>query len=137
MRLSDLPTSDYDEDLDGPMTATTFNTQPGLQVKDDREPKSNPLTGKKMRQRSSSFAAVVSDLEVGESASRVHMLNEDMTLAQMRDDMKEMKAMISNNARPSVTMAKQRTGGEYRIETGETITTSGRVFLLVIVTRTA
>ena len=90
-----------------------------------------------VRRKESSFAAVVSDLQVGESASRVHHLNQQMTLAEMQRDMREMKAMITNNVRPSITVAKKRTGGEYRVETGETITTAGRVYLLVIVTRTA
>ena len=87
------------------------------------------------RRKESSFSSVVSDLDIGESASRTHFLNQDMTLAKMHQEMREMKAMISNNARPAVSAAKQRTGGEYRIETGETITTAGRVYLLVIVTR--
>ena len=87
------------------------------------------------RRKDSSFSSVVSDLDIGESASRTHFLNQDMTLAKMHQEMREMKAMISNNARPAVSAAKQRTGGEYRIETGETITTAGRVYLLVIVTR--
>jgi hypothetical protein len=89
------------------------------------------------RRRDSSFSSVVSDLEVGESASRTHFLNPDMTLAKMHEEMREMKSMIANNARPAITAAKQRTGGEYRIETGETITTAGRVYLLVIITRIA
>lgn len=126
--------SGYDEDLDGPLDSLTSSTQPDSQLSDDGVTNAG-LGLKKVRQKMSSFAAVVSDLAIGESASRTHMLNDSMTLAQMRQDMSEMKAMISNNVRPSVAVAKKRTGGEYRVETGETITTGGRVYLLVIVTR--
>jgi len=102
---------------------------------DSDEPTPPKLKG--LRRKSSSFSAVVCDLSVGESASRVHLLNPDMTLAEMHAEMRDLKATISNNARPSITQAKQQTGGEYRIETGETVTTAGRFYLLVIVTRTA
>lgn len=120
-------TADHDDwDADD-----TSATQPDLAAQDQHALKPK---GKGQR-KESSFAAVVADLEVGQSASRVHHLSSEMTLAEMQRDMREMKAMIANNAKPSVNIARQRTGGEYRIETGETITTGGRVFLLVIVTR--
>lgn len=111
----------------------TSATQPDLDAQDRHALKPKA----KGQRRESSFAAVVADLEVGQSASRVHHLNSEMTLAEMQRDMREMKAMIANNAKPSVNIARQRTGGEYRVETGETITTAGRVFLVVIVTRVA
>ena len=114
----------------------TSDTQPvpNFQVSDHMDSKVTPF---KPRRRESSFAAVVSDLEVGESASRTHFLNQDMTLADLARDMAEMKAMIRNNAQPAVVAARKRTGGQYRVESGETITQGGNVYLLVIVTRTA
>lgn len=102
------------------------------------ESKSNvTMLPHKPRRRESSFAAVVADLEVGESASRTHYLNPDMTLAELARDIHEMKAMIRNNAQPAVVAARKRTGGQYRVESGETISQAGNVYLLVIVTRIA
>ena len=126
--------SDLDEDW-GDALDPTSNTQPVPGA--DDEPKVNLLTGKKVRQKSSSFASVVADLDIDESACKAHMLDKDMTLAKLSSSMSEMKTMVGNNARPSVAIAKKRTGNEYRIETGETLTTGGRIYLLVIVTRIA
>jgi len=120
---------DWDDD-----DALTSDTQRDLEA--ETAPKVNLLTGKKVRQKSSSFASVVADLEVNESACKAHMVV-DMTLAQLSSNLSEMKKMVGNNARPSVNMAQKRTGNEYRIETGETLTTGGRIYLLVIVTRIA
>ena len=88
------------------------------------------------RTKSSSFSATVADLKLGECATRTHFLNPKMTLAELARDMAEMKAQILNNARPSVKIARERTGNDYRIETSESITTGGRIYLHVIVTRT-
>ncbi len=99
--------------------------------------KRDPLTGAKKRVKSSSFAAAVADLEIDESTTRTHNLNPNMTLAELSRDIREMKAQISNNARASINIARERTGNEYRVEAGESITTGGRVYLHVIVTRIA
>lgn len=89
------------------------------------------------RRRSSSFASVVSDLEVGESASRTHRLNDTMTLGELRDDMRELKEMLRNNTAPAVSAARRNTGGTYTIEVGETIMPGGSIYLVVVVSRTA
>ena len=89
----------------------------------------------KPRRKESSFASVLTDLEVGESASRVQVVDDRDRLSDVIDNMRTMKAALSNNTRPSVAAAKERTGGEYRVETGEMFSTAGRLYLLVIVTR--
>ena len=101
------------------------------------EEKRDLVTGAKKRVKSSSFAAAVADLEIDESTTRTHNLNPNMTLAELSRDIREMKAQISNNARASINIARERTGNEYRVEAGESITTGGRVYLHVIVTRVA
>lgn len=120
-----------DDDWDSEEAATTSATQP--------DQAANGLSPASLRKRTkeSSFSSVVADLAVGESASRVHHLNQSMTIGEFERDLSEMKSMIANNARPSVKTAQARTGGQYRVETGETITAAGRIYLLVIVTRTA
>lgn len=132
MAQNQVETNEWDEPIltiggAGPAQAAEPSTG-GLQPRSK-----SPVT----RRRESSFAAVVADLDVGEVASRTHHLNSEMTLAELAVNMPEMKAMIRNNATPAVTQARKRTGGEYRIETAETITPSGRIYLLVLVTRTA
>lgn len=132
MPLTAVPSDLYDPDLDGPREPTRTPTE------NNSMSNINPLTGRPKRpQKSSSFTAVVSDLEVGESASRTHALNENMTLAEFQRDMSDMKDQISNNVRPLVRKAQEATGGTYRVETSQTITTSGRIYLLAIVTRTS
>ena len=121
----------YDPDLDGPLEEYGQMVEAKMQQAERR----NPLTGSKARTKSGSFAAAVADLEVGDCATRTHTLNDQMTLAELARDMREMKDQISNNARSSVRIAQERTNNQYRVETGETITTSGRVYLNVIVTR--
>lgn len=124
--------TDYDEDLDGPRIVVTDMDS------NKEETMINPTPRRGFAsKKQSSFAAVVADLGIGESASRTHHLNQDMTLAELQRDLSEMKSMIDNNVRPAVVSAKKLTGGEYRIETTTSITTAGRVYLLAIVTRTS
>lgn len=87
--------------------------------------------------KQSSFVAVLCDLDVGGSAVRNHSPNTDITLTQLAEELSEMKAMISNNVRPSVRIATEKTGFTYSVETSQTITSAGRVYVQVIVTRTA
>lgn len=119
----------HDEDLDGPIEITQRNYNQGEATS------INPMTRQARPKRQSSFAAVVADLAVGDSATRSHTLNQGMTLAEFERDLKEMKSMIDNNVRPALVNAKKLTGGEYRVETSQTITTAGRIYLLAIVTR--
>lgn len=87
--------------------------------------------------KQSSFVAILCDLDVGSSAVRNHSPHPMMTIAQLAEELSEMKAMISNNVRPSVRIATEKTGHTFAVETSQTITTTGRVYVQVIVTRTA
>lgn len=125
---------------------TTSQTQPDLDSRvidplDERDyfpPETKPVnesqTSKPKKQ--SSFVAVLCDLDVGSSAVRNHSPHPMMTLTQLAEELSEMKAMISNNVRPSVRIATEKTGFTYSVETSQTITSTGRVYVQVIVTRT-
>lgn len=90
----------------------------------------------KPRRRESSFASVVSDLAVGESASKTYPVPHNVTLGELNEHISKAKATLRNNAQPAMVAARKRTNGQYRIETGETITQAGNLYLLVIITRT-
>lgn len=130
-RLNVLPINPLDQDDE---EQSTSNVQPDSQAHAIR---TLPLGHAKRRTRSSSFVAVLSDLGIGESASRPHALADDMTLAYLRDNLSELKSLVANNIKASVATAAKETDGKYRVSTGEVITTDGRIFIVAIVTRTA
>jgi hypothetical protein len=118
--MSTNQTTTFDPDLDGP-TNTTSPTP----------------TGKTSRRKESSFAAVLSDLEVGESACRPILLTPESTATTpYHETIKALKVKLHNNSRQAVETAMNRTGGKYRIESSETCTASGHIYVLLIVTRT-
>ena len=88
-------------------------------------------------QRSSSFAAMVSDLEPDQSASRVHRVNPDMSVAEFMAELKGIKDMVRNNVAPAVANAKRKTMGTYSVEVSEVLMPSGMIYVLAIVTRTS
>lgn len=102
-------------------------------------PLAQPRTNKPAMpvKKQSSFVAILCDLDVGASAVRNHSPNADITLSQLAEELSEMKAMISNNVRPSVRIATEKTGFSFTVETSQTLTPTGRVYVQVIVTRTA
>jgi hypothetical protein len=85
--------------------------------------------------RHSSFTSVLCDLAVGASATKTHTLDEDMALGWLIESLGDMKKVIANNCRPSITQARRKTGFNYGVETSHTLTASGRIFLHVVVTR--
>lgn len=88
------------------------------------------------RRRSSSFAAAVADLDVGESASRAVQIDGDQTLTQISGQLTAMKSDLRNNTAPAVRRARERiAGSDYTIEIGEMLTFTGKLFLVAIVTR--
>lgn len=91
----------------------------------------------KFAKKSSSFAAVVADLEVGECASRVQPLDPDMTMGEFMGQMSGLKATLINNAGTAVVRARRETGGVYKTSASETMTTGGQFFLVLIVQRVA
>lgn len=89
------------------------------------------------RRRSSSFAAVLTDLAVGETAARVQPVDPGLTLEEYGEQFVELREALRNNCSPAVRQAKARNGGEYSIEIADVMTQSRKLFLVALVTRTA
>lgn len=89
------------------------------------------------RKRSSSFASVISDLDVGETASRAVRVDQSLTLAEYTERYAALREALRNNVAPSVRQAKLRTGGEYSVEVVDTLTPSRSLFIVALVTRIA
>lgn len=87
--------------------------------------------------KTSSFSAQVQDLEVNQSACRVHRANPDMTLAEFTENLRDIKEMMRNNVASTMKLARQKTGGTYSSEVSEVVMPSGSIFVLLIITRTA
>lgn len=111
------------------MTSKTATLKAAIKTRDDAVPMPEQRVVK------GSFASQVSALNPGESVSRIHSPNENLTLKELRAELSEMKAMVRNNTTPAVTAARRTTGGSYTIETSETITPGGSIFIVCIVTR--
>lgn len=99
--------------------------------------KPDPVIAEPTARRSTSFATQVTELEVGESVSRVSPIPDTMSLHELQQAMPTMRQALRNNTTPSVRQAMARTAGEYRIEVADTRTASDRFYLVAIVTRTA
>lgn len=89
------------------------------------------------RRRSSSFAAQVTDLEVGESASRVVPIDPTYTIKKLSEALPVLRENLRNNTAPAVRQASTRTGGKYTTELADITTTGDRFYIVAIVTRTA
>jgi hypothetical protein len=110
---------------------STTQTQAALATPD----KDVPMPSK--NQKTGSFAAAVLDLEPGQSASRVHRVNPDMTVGEFTEQLKDIKEMMRNNVTYAVTAAKRRTMGTYCIEVGEVVMPGGTLYVVVVVSRTS
>lgn len=90
------------------------------------------------RVRSSSFAATVADLEVGDPpASKVQLIDPNLSLAEALAGMGEMSERLRSNVTSSVAQAKRRNpGSEYSIEITDIKTKSG-MYLLALIHRNA
>lgn len=87
------------------------------------------------RARSSSFAASVADLMVGETASRAVQLRPDIPLAEIASSIASLREELRNNVAPAVRRARESVGGTYTVEVEEVWTGRGNLFLVGFVTR--
>lgn len=87
------------------------------------------------RRRSSSFASVLSDLRVGETAARAQVVDPALTVGDFAAQSVALREALRNNCAPAVRQARGRTGGEYSIEIADVMTPSRRLFLVALVTR--
>lgn len=94
--------------------------------------------------RPASFVSVVASLAPGETASRVvdvdhwrRTNDESVRLSSIPEQIASWRDSLRNSTASSIRQAKQITGGTYSTEVCDLFTGSGRLFLVVLVTRTA
>ena len=90
------------------------------------------------RARSSSFASMVLDLNVGDQpASRVVQMEEADSIAWTMGTLKEQRDKLRNTVTSAVSQAKRRNpGAEYSIEVGDFMLISG-IYVVAMVRRIA
>ena len=90
------------------------------------------------RARSSSFASMVLDLNVGDQpASRVVQLDLEESVENTVERLKENRDKLRNTVTSAVSQAKRRNpGSEYSIEVGDFMLISG-IYVVAMVRRTA
>lgn len=89
------------------------------------------------RTRSSSFSAQVSDLALGETASKLLPISSELALCDIQKDLPAIRERLRNNVAPSVRQAKARVGAAYSVEVTDFHTPTGQWFVIALVTRTA
>jgi hypothetical protein len=96
-----------------------------------------PETGldEPQRRKSSSFAAQVLDLEVGETAPRISRIDPGATIAVIAESLPDLRNSMRNGVSSAVRRAMERTGGEYSVEVTDFTTPAGAWFVLALVTR--
>lgn len=89
------------------------------------------------RQSSSSLVSQIAALDVGDSASKVTLVDPAMTMAEYAEQGVEMRERVRQSVSSSLRVAKGRTGGEYEIEIADVLTTKRVLYIVAIITRTA
>jgi hypothetical protein len=89
------------------------------------------------QRKSGSFASQVLDLAPGECASKARICDPTIEVSRLKDELPELRQQLRNSVAPAVRNAAEKTGASYGVEVGETITPSGNLYLVAIVTRKA
>ena len=89
------------------------------------------------QRKSGSFASQVLDLAPGECASKARICDPTIEVSRLKDELPELRQQLRNSVAPAVRNATEKTGASYGVEVGETITPSGNLYLVAIVTRKA
>jgi hypothetical protein len=88
--------------------------------------------------RSSSFAAQIEDLQVGQVAITAQPLSLDMQIGLAMTELAERKQVLRNSVAPAVTKMKKRwPGREYTVETAELATAAAGWMVVAVVKRVA
>lgn len=88
--------------------------------------------------RLSSFNASVLDLDVGESTSKIRVVDSTTTVERLAAELPMIREQVRNSTTPAVTNAKSKiAGSRYSIEVADLMTPTGRLFVCAIVTREA
>lgn len=89
------------------------------------------------RAKSSSFAAQVLDLDIGETASRAVVPIAAGCFTDLLKDLPAEREKLRNNVGPAVRRAKEKVeGSDYKVEIADVLTGS-TLFLVALVTRVA
>lgn len=89
------------------------------------------------RRKSTSFNAQVAELSPGEVATKAQLIDKTMTVADVAANLTELRQTLRNNMTKVVQRAREATGGEYSLEVIDTLTPTGRWFLVGLITRLA
>lgn len=96
-----------------------------------------PDVAKPQRRGSSSFLSAVTDLQVGETASRAIGMDDTLSLAMLREKASEARLQMRNSHSATIARAVTATGGEYSQEVTDVMTSGRKWYVLGLITRTA
>lgn len=129
-----MQTDSYQAMLDNKEEWPAYKASPTLlQASINTPDKDIPVPEK--GQRTSSFAAVVTDLEVGQHASRVVRVDPNMKVGELTEGLRVIKDTLRNAISSTVAAAKRRTSGTYSIELGDVVMPGGSIFVVAVITR--
>lgn len=89
--------------------------------------------------RPASMISQIAALKVGECVTRTMEVQGDVTLADIQQNLATWKRGMASSVSSSVKHAKERIGhgkAQFSVETTHTLTSSGRLYVVAIVTRT-
>lgn len=89
------------------------------------------------RHKAGSLTSQVAALEVGECTSKVIAVPLNATVSDYMREGSDMRKQLRNSVQSSVRLAAQRSGGEHEIEVSSMVSTSGRLYIVAVITRTA
>lgn len=116
------------------MPKATMNTQPvitaALMTPDPEVPMPNN------RRKQSSFAAQISDLELGEVAFKGHAIPTSVFAGEISSEMKAVRDRLRNNVGASIATVKNRSKGiEFTTSVVHFVTPEGEMYVAAIVKR--
>lgn len=88
-------------------------------------------------EKASSFTTFLAALRVGGTACRAVLIDPDLTLREWAEMRAEVRRELRNNSAACIRRARIRIGGDcdYSTEIADTMMPSGKLFVVLIVTR--
>lgn len=89
--------------------------------------------------RPGSMISQITAMKVGECVTRTMEIEGDVTLADIQQNLALWKRGLASSVSSSVKHAKERLGhgkAQFSVETTHTLTSTGRLYIMAIVTRT-
>lgn len=88
------------------------------------------------RSKAGSMKSQIEALDVGDIASKLEAVDENLILLDYIHKAPEMRERLRNSLTSTVAKAKELTGGTYTIEVGEMVLRN-KLYLVAVITRTA